>query len=83
MVSDTEIGAFEAKTHFSRLLERTRHGESFTITLRGRPVARLLPAGAVDAAAARESMARLRGRAASIGKVSAAEIREWIDEGRR
>jgi prevent-host-death family protein len=38
------IGAFEAKTHLSALLERVAHGESFTITRHGKPVAQLVPA---------------------------------------
>lgn len=39
----TTIGAFEAKTHLSALLDRAAKGESFTITRHGMPVARLLP----------------------------------------
>ena len=37
------IGAFEAKTHLSSLLERVAQGESFTITRHGKPVAQLVP----------------------------------------
>lgn len=37
----THIGSFEAKTHFSELLERVRHGEEFIVTRRGKPIARL------------------------------------------
>lgn len=37
------IGAYEAKTHLPKLLERVSRGESLTITRRGRPVARLVP----------------------------------------
>jgi prevent-host-death family protein len=39
-----EIGAYEAKTHLSRLLRQTRAGKSFIITQRGKPVAELKPA---------------------------------------
>ena len=39
----TEIGAFEAKTHLSKLLQKVRQGKSFTITHRGRPLAELRP----------------------------------------
>ena len=40
----TEIGSFEAKTHFSDLLRRvTREGEKFIVTMRGKPVAMLGP----------------------------------------
>jgi prevent-host-death family protein len=38
-----EIGAFEAKTHFSELLEKARHGTVFVVTKRGKPVAQLGP----------------------------------------
>ena len=38
-----EIGAFEAKTHLSRLLEKVERGQVFRITRRGRPIAELRP----------------------------------------
>ena len=38
-----EIGAFEAKTHLSRILERVGRGQVYVITKRGRPVAELRP----------------------------------------
>ena len=38
-----EVGAFEAKTNLSKLLERVRAGERITITKRGEPVAVLVP----------------------------------------
>lgn len=37
------IGAFDAKTKLSELLDRVRQGENFIITLRGVPVAKLGP----------------------------------------
>ncbi len=37
------IGAFEAKTHFSELIEDVSHGRNVTITRRGKPVAKLIP----------------------------------------
>ncbi len=53
-----KVGAFEAKTQFSALLERVEAGEEVLITQHGRPVARLTKAQAaardeVDAAIAR------------------------------
>ncbi len=33
------VGAFEAKTHLSDLLDRVERGERFTITRHGKPVA--------------------------------------------
>ena len=38
-----EIGAFEAKTRLSELLERVDQGQVYVITKRGRPVAELRP----------------------------------------
>jgi prevent-host-death family protein len=37
------IGAFEAKTHLSQLLEKVQKGNEIIITKRGKPVARLIP----------------------------------------
>ncbi len=42
------VGAFEAKTHLSSLLDRVAAGEDVLITKHGRPIARLV--GARDAA---------------------------------
>lgn len=38
-----KIGAFEAKTHLSDLLERVARGQVYVITKRGRAVAELRP----------------------------------------
>ena len=38
----SQIGAFEAKTHLSELLDRVELGEELVIAHRGRPVARLV-----------------------------------------
>lgn len=37
------VGAFEAKTLLSELLQRVERGERVTITKHGRPVAQLVP----------------------------------------
>ena len=39
-----EIGAFDAKTHLSALLDKVAREEEILVTKRGRPVARLVPA---------------------------------------
>jgi prevent-host-death family protein len=41
------IGAFEAKTHFSELLDKVREGTSFIVTKHGKPIAQLGPADAI------------------------------------
>lgn len=40
----TTVGSYEAKTHFSELLERAAKGEEITITRRGETAAKLVPA---------------------------------------
>lgn len=40
---DQQVGIREAKATLSALLSRVRQGASFTLTDRGRPVARLVP----------------------------------------
>lgn len=37
------VGIFEAKTHFSALVERAENGESIVITKHGRPAAKIVP----------------------------------------
>lgn len=79
-----EIGAFEAKTHFSKLLERAEKGEEITITRRGKPVAKIVPAAAThDVAKALASIKRVRERAkARKLQITPEEIKEYINEGR-
>lgn len=42
------LGAFEAKTHLSKLLDQVAAGEEITITRHGEPVARLVPIASAD-----------------------------------
>jgi len=39
----TEVNVHEAKTHFSRLLERAHNGEEIILAKAGKPYARLVP----------------------------------------
>ena len=43
MNTQVTVGAFEAKTKFSELLERVSQGEEITITKHEKPVAKLVP----------------------------------------
>lgn len=76
-----EIGAFEAKTHLSNLLDRVEYGERFTITRHGKPVALLTPVGARDPEKARLTIERLK--AFSKGRVLGMNWKELIETGRR
>lgn len=78
------VGAYEAKTHLSALLDDVQRGEVITITRRGVPVARLEPI-AVDAMTNnRRVVERLRELQKELGlpKVSSEEIVAWVREGR-
>jgi prevent-host-death family protein len=55
-----ELGAYEAKTHLSKLLERVEKGERFIITKHGRPVAELVPIGFTDPESVKHAIKNLR-----------------------
>jgi len=57
----TVIGAFEAKTHLSKLLRQARAGKHFIITQRGRPVAELRPVQ-TDTTAAKSQRGDMSGK---------------------
>lgn len=78
-----EIGAFEAKTHLSTLLDEVAAGETVLITKRGRPTAMLVPADWPDRKAAVQAADRIRGIRARARSATVAEILEMRDEGRR
>jgi prevent-host-death family protein len=52
MVMDEAISAADANRKFSLLLRGVREGRSYVVTSHGRPVARIVPAGTHDTAAA-------------------------------
>ncbi|MGE0863751.1 MAG: type II toxin-antitoxin system Phd/YefM family antitoxin [Vicinamibacterales bacterium] len=54
-----DIGAFEAKTRLSELLENVSRGRSYRITKRGKPIAELRP---VATGAGRPTFGADRGR---------------------
>ncbi len=75
------VGAYEAKTHLSALLDRVAAGERITITRKGIPVAVLAPVsgGLQDAATAAADLRRLRRGV----RLDGGSIRAMIEEGRR
>ena len=76
------VGAFEAKTHLSSLLDRVATGEEVVITKHGKAVARLVGAQVVDRERAREAVEKLRAlrKTTTLGGLSWKALR---DEGRR
>ena len=75
------IGAYEAKNHLGRLLDRVAQGERITITRKGVPVAQLVPVSpdVGDAAAVAADLRRLR----QAVRLAGTTLREMIEDGRR
>ncbi len=77
------VGAYEAKTHLSELLEKVEAGEEITITKHGAPVAKLVPV---------KKDVRPQERVAAIDRIQklatglslgGLKVRELIRQGRR
>ncbi|MBI5092604.1 MAG: type II toxin-antitoxin system Phd/YefM family antitoxin [Candidatus Hydrogenedentes bacterium] len=75
------VGAYEAKTHFSQLLERVAKGERITILKHGVPVAVLQPADSAKKKDVRKAIAELK-ELRKGHRLDGLTIRELIDEGR-
>ena len=76
------VGAYEAKTHLSQLLERVSKGERITITRHGVPVAVLQPFDATQNADVRTAIQEMR-EFREKNRLSGLSIRQMIEEGRR
>ena len=77
-----EIGAFQAKTQLSQLLQRVEAGERFIITKHNRPVAELIPYQQHSADKVREAIAGLKAFQ-ETHRLDGLSVREMIEEGRR
>ena len=77
------IGAFEAKTHLSALLDRVAKGEKITITRHGIPAALLVPVVEKEAKLSHQEI--VAGMRALRQRVKSDEIsiKDMIEEGRR
>lgn len=76
------VGAFEAKTHLSSLLERVAQGEEIIITRHGKPLARLVPVNVADRSRIDSAIAKLKmlRKNCTLDGISWQTLR---DEGRR
>jgi prevent-host-death family protein len=75
-----EIGVYEAKTRLTAILDQVEHGEQFTITKHGRPIARLVPVLGTGRDRRREAIARIK--ELRKGQTLGVPIKELINEGR-
>jgi prevent-host-death family protein len=77
------VGAFDAKTHLSELLDEVAKGETITITRHGIPAAMLVPVEGTPRKRPHreivEAMRELRKRV----KPDKMSVREMVKEGRR
>lgn len=77
------VGAFEAKTKLSSLLDKVEAGEEVVITRHGRPVARLVPpAEPPRKMTGKEFVERMREirKGTTLGDLT---VKQLIEEGRR
>jgi len=74
------VGAYEAKTRLSKLLERVAKGERIVITKHGVPVAVLQPVPPAKEADPKKVIAAIR--AFRRGRRLEGKVRELIEEGR-
>jgi prevent-host-death family protein len=77
------VGAYEAKTHLPRLLDRVARGEEIRITRNGRPVARLVPETTEEAPDIKAVIAEIREFRKGRRLGDDLTIRQLVEEGRR
>ena len=81
--SKRTVGAYDAKTHFSELLERVAGGEAVTITRHGSPVARLVPVKQKTTPEQRRAAIDAMRQLAKGLRLGRLRIKDLINEGRR
>ncbi len=77
-----KVGAFEAKTHFSELLDRVSRGEKITITRHGVPAAQLVPVENPKKLTHEQIVQGMRELRKRV-KPDTMSVREMVTEGRR
>lgn len=79
-----KIGIFDAKTHFSSLIDAVEKGESFTITKRNQPIALLIPLDQDRRAQGLKAVDKIRKLRTDINaRMTLDEILQNRDEGRK
>ena len=77
------VGAYEAKTHLSELLEKVAAGEEITITKHGAPVAKLVPVKKESSPKERvAAIERIQNLATGLS-LGGLKIKDLVREGRR
>jgi prevent-host-death family protein len=79
------VGIFEAKTHFTQIVNQVQRGEEIIITKRGEAVAKIVPINKVhNIEASKAAAVRLQALAKKmqLGKFDWNECKSYRDEGR-
>jgi len=83
-MSTQQIGAFEAKTHFSQIIQKVENGADFIVTKRGKPVAKIIPYEQEKKMTRKEAVeALIEMRKLYRGTPGDFNVREAIEEGRK
>jgi prevent-host-death family protein len=77
------VGAYEAKTHLSELLEKVEAGEEIVITKHGSPVAKLVPIRKEATMQERVAAVQRIQKLASGLSLAGLKVKDLIAEGRR
>jgi prevent-host-death family protein len=90
MSSSHSVGVFEAKNHFSEILERVQRGEVVTVTKHGKPIAEIRPTSPVGADVIERRMSLLtnleankaafRAKHGAVAPWAVDELRQMRDE---
>ena len=75
-----QLGAYEAKTHLPKLLERVQKGERFVITKHGHPIAELIPIGERDSEVVKQAVNDLRSLKSELRK-RGVHTKDLLNEG--
>jgi prevent-host-death family protein len=76
------VGAYEAKTHLPKLLERVRRGERITIAKHGTPIAVLQPYAPEKQHDVKSAIRKIR-KFRQKNRLAGLSIRDLIESGRR
>jgi len=77
------VNAYQAKTHWSRLLEKVEAGEEIIITRHGSPVAKLVPVGKKTTAEERAAAIGRIQKLSAVMSLRGLKARDLIAEGRQ
>lgn len=78
------VGTFEAKTHFSELIDCVLSGETITITRNGMPVAEIRPIGDQDSSRVESIIKRLQERRTRVKPdPDGWTVEDYLEKGRR